>query len=89
MTKTQPHAITCDIERGAGPKRETWEELQIATVHPASQESVDLVMSAPEGGYDGRSEHVWLRLENGDLILGVFPRGDTYFAVEVDASYPA
>jgi hypothetical protein len=40
---------------------------------------------------DGRSEFVWLRLSNGDLILGVFPCGDTYFEVEslVERDYKA
>ena len=46
------------------------------------------VLAAPEETMDGRSEYVWLRLTNGDLILGVFPRGDTYFEVEKDAQYP-
>jgi hypothetical protein len=30
---------------------------------------------------DGRSDFVWLRLPNGDLILGVWPQGDTYLTV--------
>ena len=53
----------------------------------ASQELVDLVMSKETGGMDGRSEWRWFRLPNGDLILGVFPQGDTYFAVEGEASF--
>lgn len=59
----------------------------IARQHPASQASVDLVLSQTES-HDGRSGWLWLRLPNGDLILGVFPRGETYFAVEDDAQYP-
>ena len=30
---------------------------------------------------NGRSLFKWFRLQNGDLILGVFPRGDTYIEV--------
>lgn len=75
---TKPHHIHDD----AYPKR------LLASVHPASQAAVETVLKAPEGTEDGRSEYCWLRLANGDLMLGVFPRGDTYFAVEEDAQYP-
>lgn len=57
-------------------------------IHPASQESVNLVLSQSEDDADGRSQFCWVRLPNGDLVLGVFPQGETYFAVEQDASYP-
>ena len=30
---------------------------------------------------NGRSQYKWFRLQNGDLILGVFPCGDTYIEV--------
>lgn len=60
----------------------------LAAVHPASDESVREVMAQAAGTDDGRSEWTWLRLPNGDLMLGVFPRGETYFAVEVDAQFP-
>lgn len=50
----------------------------IAVVSPASQRDVNYVLAADESGHDGRSNWVWLRLANGDLILGVFPQGDTY-----------
>lgn len=60
----------------------------IAMVHPASQQSVEYVLKQPENTMDGRSSWVWIRLPNGDLILGVFPQGDTYFSVEKDAQYP-
>lgn len=59
----------------------------IATVHPASQTAVLYVLSQTTKGMDGRSPWVWLRLPNGDLLLGTFPQGDTYFAVEDDARY--
>lgn len=48
----------------------------------ASQEDVDYVLSQPivfsDFGNEGRSRWKWLRLSNGDLMLGVFPLGDTY-----------
>lgn len=60
----------------------------IARVHPAAQEKVNFVLTQPTTGSNGRSEWVWVRLPNGDLILGVFPQGDTYFSVEDDSCYP-
>jgi len=59
----------------------------LATVYLASVESVRTVLGAEVGDPDGRSEFVWVRLANGDLVLGIFPCGDTYFNVEVDAHY--
>jgi len=55
-------------------------------VFPAGNEAVRTVLAADEMSIDGRSNWVWLRLSNGDLILGVFPQGDTYFATEADHS---
>lgn len=49
----------------------------IATVTPASDAAVMRVMRASEHSPDGRSNPVWVRLENGDLLLGVYPQGDT------------
>lgn len=60
----------------------------IAMVHPASEASVQAVVTADPKSDDGRSPWMWVRLPNGDLILGVYPQGDTYLAVEEDASYP-
>lgn len=62
--------------------------LTLAFVHPASKQSIKKVLNAEQGDDDGRSEYCWLRLPNGDLMLGVFPRGDTYLAVEEDAVFP-
>jgi hypothetical protein len=59
--------------------REVW-------LKPASEESVNTVLNADENSDDGRSEWLWIRLPNGDLILGVVPQGDTYFATELDHS---
>lgn len=60
----------------------------LAHIHPASEASVQLVLAADEQSDDGRSQFVWLRLPNGDLMLGVFPQGDTYLECEEDAAYP-
>lgn len=84
MKPTKPHRIIEDLEVG----KDYHANFTLATVHPAKAEVVDFVLSQPPGTADGRSEYVWVRLQNGDLILGVFPRGDTYFAVEEDARYP-
>ena len=84
FTKTKPHIIRQDVEG----EDSDWNKRPIAWVHPASMDAVSRVLAAMEGDEDGRSEYCWLRLPNGDLMLGVFPRGDIYFDVEIDASYP-
>jgi hypothetical protein len=58
-------------------------------IKPASPESVETVLAADEDDEDdedGRSEWLWVRLPNGDLILGVYPQGDTYLVTERDHS---
>lgn len=75
MTDTHPHAIFAQDENGKNTQ-------QIAWIEPASQEDADLILQQTTDGHDGRSPWVWLRLQNGDLILGTFPQGDTYCAVE-------
>lgn len=50
---------------------------------PASDDAVRRVLDAGLND-DGRSAWHWFRLQNGDLILGVFPKGDTYLATEGD-----
>lgn len=59
----------------------------IASIHPASAASIALVAKASENSLDGRSQWVWVRLPNGDLILGVYPQGDTYLRCEEDAQW--
>ncbi len=51
---------------------------------PASPASVLTVLAASDTDEDGRSEWLWVRLPNGDLVLGVYPQGDTYMATEHD-----
>lgn len=52
----------------------------------ASAESVATVLAADESADDGRSQWLWIRFANGDLVLACFPQGDTYSATEVDHS---
>lgn len=58
----------------------------LAHIKPASEQSVYQVLTADPNSEDGRSQFVWVRLPNGDLILGVFPQGETYMATEPDHS---
>lgn len=60
-------------------------ERVIATIHPASLSVVELVAARSIDDPDGRSQFMWVRLPNGDLILGVYPQGDTYLECEDDA----
>lgn len=61
----------------------------LAYIHPASQDSVNYVLAqSTKDKSNGRSQWVWVRLQNGDLCLAVFPYGDTYLALEADAQYP-
>lgn len=53
----------------------------IATQKPASAEAVVKVLNTAVGDPDGRSGFKWLRLVNGDLILAIYPLGDTYMEV--------
>jgi hypothetical protein len=78
---TRPHIIYCEDDCGNATDQ------VLAYVHPADPESARLVMDAEEGDNNGRSEYLWIRLQNGDLILGVYPKGDTYFTVEEDAQF--
>lgn len=56
----------------------------IAWTGPASPEAVKAIHGADPDKADGftRSEFLWIRLANGDLILGVFPQDDAYLAFE-------
>lgn len=78
MSAMQPHFVYDDDV----PDR------VIASVHPASLDVVRKVLDANVHSPDGRSPWMWVRLPNGDLILGVYPQGDTYCDCEEDAQYP-
>jgi hypothetical protein len=83
MTHLAAHRTLLDQPDEFDPKTHA-----IATIHPASAESVQQVLAADENDGDGRSQWVWVRLANGDLVLGLYPQGDTYFACEHDAQTP-
>jgi len=57
----------------------------LATIAPASKKAVAMVAAQSEKDPDGRSQFVWVRLANGDLVLGVYPQGDTYCRCEKEA----
>ena len=84
MGDINAHPVAWVDDKGRGT------EWPIAWVFPASRDSVDYVLaqSSDPDDDDGRSNWCWIRLQNGDLILGVYPQGDTYSAVEVDAEFP-
>lgn len=47
----------------------------------ADPADVNYVLSKDSNDDEGRSQWQWFRLPNGDLILGVFPQGTTYFDI--------
>ena len=59
-----------------------WEINGIAYRQEASDDVARMVLAAPRN--DGCSQFYWFRLANGDLILGVYPQGDTYLETESD-----
>lgn len=75
MTRLQAHITDCEGETKVH-------------IHPASDESVHAVLNADPDDPDGRSQWLWVRLPNGDLVLGIFPQGETYMACEKDAQWP-
>lgn len=80
MSKMEAHTVYDTDEAGNDTGR------VLASVRPASAESVGIVITADEDSPDGRSNWVWVRLANGDLILGLYPQGDTYMETEQDHS---
>lgn len=68
--------IECDKE--TYPHFGYWQE-------PAPKAAVDYILQQKEeteSFSDGRSQWIWIRLPDGDLVLAVYPQGDTYFATE-------
>lgn len=70
------HSIMAIDDTGA------YTERLVAQAFGAGLDGVRTVMNAPLETGDGRSEWMWLLLQNGDLVLGVFPQGDTYCEIE-------
>lgn len=67
---------------------EPLESGEFAWQKPASEEAVSAILGANPELVDGftRSEFLWIRLVNGDLILGVYPQDEAYFAFEGEHS---
>lgn len=58
----------------------------LGTLYPVTDpETVEHLVAQPIND-DGRSEWFWLRLANGDLMVGLFPRGDTYMGFEPETA---
>ncbi len=57
----------------------------LTTAFPASpSEAAKLLAIKPDpDSLDTRSQWMWVRLANGDLMLATFPQGDTYTDLEV------
>lgn len=55
--------------------------VQVADAH--RRDVLEVLNAAPEDA-DGhaRSQWVWIRFPNGDLVLATYPQDDTYFGVE-------
>jgi len=81
MTKLTAHHVYDDDDPSV-PGR------LIASIHPASKKIVKMVLKAKVNDHDGRSQFLWVRLPNGDLVLGVYPQAETYEACEKDAQFP-
>jgi len=54
---------------------EPWAGYQVQTAPP---DAVNYVL----GNDVVRSQWVWIRLPDGDLVLAVYPQGDAYFSTE-------
>jgi hypothetical protein len=60
------------------------EEVFLASCFPARHlPTAESIAKLPVGD-DGRSEWRWLRTADGDLMLGFFPTGEIYEAVETE-----
>jgi hypothetical protein len=59
---------------------------RLAHTFPASEQAAFTVLMADKDDPEGRSQWMWVRLANGDLILGLYPQGDTYCLVEEETS---
>lgn len=79
MTPITPHGLFAEDETGA-------QIAQIGWVTPAKQEHVNFVL-AQSNEDNGRSPWFWLRMQDGTLVLGLFPQGDTYMHVSDFASW--
>jgi len=88
MTKAREEKqLYADDPETGEPKTDVW----IATSIEANERIAQRVLDAPvtpDDNHEGRSAWRWFRLANGDLILGCYPKGDTYFETELDRKRP-
>lgn len=47
-----------------------------------NEETANNIAKLPVTGMDNRSNWYYFRLPDGDLIIGFYPQGDTYFSTE-------
>ena len=64
----RPHGIFNEDENGK-------QTVQVAWVTPAKEADAIELLQMPRHD-DGRSDFFWMRMQNGTLLLGVFPQGD-------------
>jgi hypothetical protein len=86
MSVMEPHFLSLEPGEHEGIPADG--SIHIAQIVPADPKMVRMVLRAKVDSEDGRSQYVWCRLANGDLILGVFPQGETYLATEADPNRP-
>lgn len=71
------YTVTTDPETGE----------EVARWRPATETDVIATLLFDDNPDDGRSGPMWIRLSDGTLILGIFPRGDRYEAVTQAISF--
>ena len=49
---------------------------------PASKEAIDYIMNLPIGNDSGKSEWRFIRMPDGTLVFGCYPKGDDYLMTE-------
>lgn len=80
MVKIMNGEITAHPIYGTDERGNEDRTRQIAYVTPADDKDADWLLSRPRDD-DGRSNFVWIRFGNGDLVLAVYPQGDTYLEI--------
>lgn len=79
--------MTREIRCMSGDCESNRDPNHLAWIEPMSLPAVGFMMNLPIDGpddMDGRSEWLWIRLPNGDLMCGFFPHGDSYFEHEAE-----
>jgi hypothetical protein len=77
------------VTKSVNPETGQYTDQIDAKYKPASQEALEAILDADveiNGPGFTRSEWLWFRLPNGDLIFGCFPQEELYFKFEEE--YP-